>query len=157
MRRPSLQQKQVTGSALTSLWIRECHLSFCKITLSRDTLDPRKGKRNYQLISSYRGHYYVAKLNHALLRVIRNPPKIANMCIVWYLQHGYFHDLCPRRCIGTGRFTGKLVAKRYHDHGFYGVSHQIIESDAGRKTVSAASNDEYHKTSGKSNLLDPHW
>lgn len=51
MRRPSLQQKQVTGSALTSLWIRECHLSFCKITLSRDTLDPRKGKRNYQSTS----------------------------------------------------------------------------------------------------------
>jgi len=46
------------------------------------------------------------------------------------------------------------VAKRYHDHGFYGVSHQIIESDAGRKTVSAASNDS-SKTSGKSTRMDP--
>lgn len=38
----------------------------------------KKGEKKlpvYQLISSYRGHYYVAKLNHALLQVIRKSPK----------------------------------------------------------------------------------
>ena len=135
----------------------------------------KKGEKKlpvYQLISSYRGHYYVAKVNHALLQVIRKSPKMTNMCIVWYCQNGYFHDLCPRGCIGTGRLTCKLAAKRYHDHGFYGVSHQIIESDAWgeatrstgttswwpeRKTESAASNDFIIKTWGKSTRMDPHW